>query len=166
MRHKFTSAQEAHDFAYEKGMPFNRLVNFIGMNSRMLTGLRVREQWVLGIYCEYKEQADVHWVKADREYFSLDSFRLEYQDLKEKMNLRIIGFYCYQLKKPESVIHLEDLNLCPLSTQLYQYTGDEFSLQHFHDESDTSTLTPGGTIVHRDTNQSFFVPAADISQFK
>lgn len=165
MRHNFDTAQQAHDFAYKNNMPYNRLVDFKSMNSRMLTGLRIRREWVLGIHTEYQQAANSPWTKVDREYVSLDSFRLDYQELKLKVNIQITGFYCYQLGGPESIIHLECLNSCSLSSQLRQYTGDSYNVHDFHNEDDESNLTAGGIIVHRETKQRFFVPAADVCQF-
>lgn len=165
MRHNFDTAQLAHDFAYEKNVPYNRVIDLKSMNSRMLTGLRIRREWILGIHTEYQQTPESSWLKVDREYISLDSFRLDYQDLTSKVNTRITGFYCYQLGSPESIIHLENLSACPLSTQLSHYTGDSYNVHDFHNEDDESNLTAGGVIVHRETKQRFFVPAADVCQF-
>ncbi|ELC3209971.1 hypothetical protein NB466_00165 [Vibrio fluvialis] len=168
MRYTFTSAQEAHDFAYDKGIPFTRIRNLSEMNSRELTGLRIQRNWVLGIRTQYcSDEESQKWYHVDREYISLDSFRIENNELVEKRNVVILGYYCYQLSHdPTQVIHLEELSRVSLSTQLMQYTGDGYSSLAFHSEDDTNCLSASGVIVHKRTQQRFFVPAAPLDRFE
>lgn len=168
MSYTFVSAQEAHDFACESGMPFTRLRHFSELNSRELIGLRIREQWVLGIRTQYcLNDEGNEWYPANREYISLDSFRIENNELMKKQTVSVLGYYCYQLsQEPGQVIHLEDLSRVSLSAQLMHYTGDSFSGQWFHSEDDVNSLRAGNVIVHKRTGQRFFVPAAPLDRFK
>ena len=168
MRYTFTSAQEAHDFAYDKGVPFTRIRNLSEMNSRELTGLRIQREWVLGIHTQYcSDDEGKQWYPVDREYISLDSFRIANNELVKKQKVRILGYYCYQLSHdPAQVIHLEELSKVALSTQLMHYTGDSYSSLSFHNEDDVSSLRAGNVIVHKRTQQRFFVPAAPLDRFE
>ena len=168
MRYTFTSAHEAHDFAYGKDIPFTRIRNLSEMNSRELLGIRIQRNWVLGIRTQYcsDDEGKKKWYHVDREYISLDSFRIENNELVEK-RVVILEYYCYQLfHDPAQVIHLEELSRVSLSKQLMQYTGDDYSSLAFHSEDDTSCLSSSGVIVHKRTQQRFFVPAAPLDRFE
>lgn len=164
MKQHFSSAKAVHQFAFEKGVPFTGLHDLTAMNARMLTGLRIRKCWIIGMQTRQKQSVDSdHWNKIDREFITIDSFRLEHNELIERKDVMITGFYCYQLSNnPEQVIHLESLKSCPLDTQLKHFTGEGFSMIAFQDEDDENSLTPGGVIVHRETKQRFFVPPAPL----
>jgi hypothetical protein len=167
MRFNFTSAQEAHEFAYKNDVPFNRIKNLSELNSRELVGLRIKRDWVLGIHTQYcSDEKGLNWIPVDREFISLDRFRIEYNELLKKQKVRIVGYYCYQLAHDvASAIHLESLDRVCLDTQLRQYTGDGFSSLCFHDFDDETTLKAGGVIVHKKTKQCFFVPPAPLERF-
>jgi hypothetical protein len=165
MRYTFTSAQEAHDFAYEKGVPFSRIKNLSHMNSRELIGLGIKREWVLGIRTQYCSEDGSQCYPVDREYITLDSFRLENNELVNKQKARILGYYCYQMTHdPSQVIHLEELSKVPLSTQLRHYTGDIFTSVAFHSESDVHCLRASNIIVHKATQQRFFIPATPLDR--
>lgn len=46
----------------------------------------------------------------------------------------------------------------PLSKQLQELTGDQFSTRAFYSAHDPSQVTPAGVIVHKETGKEFFVP--------
>lgn len=166
MRRNFTDIEKAYDFAYRNNVPLNREPELKQMEFRALAGLRIRREWILGMKTEFRHQPDSPWLKADREYVSLAHFMADYHELDCKVNVKVTGYYCYQLcQDQESLIHLIDLSEMSLSTQLTKYTGDGYNVHSFHNEDDLHGLTASGVIIHRETKQRFFVPAADAKLF-
>jgi|GEM_PF-1817030 len=155
----FTTAHDTHKFGYEMNVPFTRLRHLHEMTSRELHGLRLREEWVLGMEVEYVyHEESTAWKRVKCEFITLDSFRIAYGNYIESDKVRIISFYAYQLHEGrDCVIHLESLRAATLDKQLVDLTGDGFGVNSFHDEADQNTLSPGGVIVHRKTGLKFYV---------
>ncbi|QIR16342.1 hypothetical protein [Shewanella aestuarii] len=57
-----------------------------------------------------------------------------------------------------TLIELKPLKEQSLDAQLMQLTGDGFGYSSFHNEGDTTKLTPSGILVHKKSGMRFKVP--------
>lgn len=161
MSHTFKTSEEAYDFANKNCNNHGNLC-LNDMNSRQLVGLIINKVLVMGVKCVVVNPDGYEFVML-REYVNPLRLKHEVDILKGVEGVRVVEYYAYRLSPSNSIIHLETLSDSrSIDRQLGEYTGDGYSSKHFHQEDDESSLSPGGVVVHRKTQQRFFIPPVSI----
>jgi hypothetical protein len=167
-QHQFTTIGEFLEFAKTVDRPFSHMEKpKREMNSRELVRLKIRKQWVFGIQTEHHRKNSPEVLFSNiHDYIDVASLWEDYIFLLKLDNVRITGFYSFQLGNNQGdPIYLENLKNMPLSSQLQQYTGDSYNSLDFHNEGDEENLWAAGIIVHKKSGQRFIVPAAEVSVY-
>lgn len=169
MKVKFTTMDEAIEFAEGKNIPYFRAKTLLEMNSRELFSLRINQQWVLGLNILWTNKIGSEFnrkIRSDYDFTDITSFIEGCKALGSRRYTVINGMYCYQLNNnPGHPVYLESLDKMCLDQQLTEYTGNRYSVVDFCDEDDEKALTAKGVIVHKRTGQRFIVPGPEMSRY-
>jgi hypothetical protein len=179
-RFVFDNFGDTYSYAQSVGMAYARTFRIQHMNAAERQRLAVQRVWVVEMQVRYvvrnTDPARPDYKPSPstktRIYADLETFQSDYQslclmscsDFKTKSVEVTAGFAVYQLyHDPDTVIHLEYLSSkLPLSTQLKYWTGSSYNSLDFHDEDQPDSLSAQGIIVHRKTQQKFFIPPVSI----
>lgn len=161
MSYTFKTSTEAFDFAHNNCSDHGESC-LNDMNSRQLIGLIINKVLVMGVKCIVANPEGYEFVML-REYVNPLRLIHEVDILKGAEGIEIVEYYAYRLSPSNSIIHLEALSSSrSIDLQLSEYTGQGYSSRNYHQEGDESSLTPGGVVVHKRTQQRFFIPPASI----
>lgn len=176
-RFNFDNFGDTYSYAQRVGMEQSRDSRIEHMSAAERQRLAVQRAWVIELQVRYRMK-NTDPARPDfkhspstmtRIYADLDSFNSDYNGLclmscHMTKSVEITGFAVYQLHHdPETVIHLEYLSSdFPLSTQLNYWTGCSYNSLDFHDENQPDSLSAQGVIIHRKTQQKFFIPPVSI----
>lgn len=176
-RFVFDNFGDTYSYAQSVGMEYARAFRIEHMNAAERQRLAVQRVWVAEMQVRYivkntdparpdykPSPSTMTRIYADLETFQSDYHSLCLMSCSKTKSVEVTGFAVYQLyHDPETVIHLEYLSSkLPLSTQLKYWTGSSYNSLDFHDEDQPDSLSAQGIIIHRQTQQKFFIPPVSI----
>lgn len=102
--HWFQQASNVHDFAFDAGMPFNRIIPVSNLRDSEIKRLCDRGLWGVRMNIEVIDSKTGSKSMIHRDYFELDSFRVEYQQYLFSRTAVVKNFNVFKLQS------LEDFN--------------------------------------------------------
>jgi hypothetical protein len=172
-RFDFNNFGEAFTKASDVGMERLRNIPIDRMYEAEREELTIERAWIMELRCQYVPKCTdpavpgvitLEAASMTRLYADINTFQADYHNLSLMKDVELIGFSLYKLQNDSyPMIFLDCLtSKFPLSAQLSLLTGCSYNSLDFHNENQPDSLTSQGIIVHRKTQQKFYVPPMSI----